>query len=304
MQQSHAYRRGMTEHRTGLWLGVSAYLLWGLLPLYLKLLRGVPAPEVLGHRILWSLVLLVAIVLLWKRGPGIWRAARGRTLALLCLSAALIFVNWFVLIWAVLNGHVLEAALGYFINPLINVALGLAVLGERVSRVQKIAVGIAAAGVLLLAASGGGEIWISLTLALSFGLYGLVRKIVDIDALGGLTVETLLLAPVAVVLLMLAGEGGSWGASSHTDMLLVLAGPATAIPLLLFAAAARRMPYATLGLLQYIAPTMSFLEAVLIFKEPLRAVHVVTFVLIWSGCGLYAWDSVRTARREKVAVRV
>jgi chloramphenicol-sensitive protein RarD len=292
----------MTEHRTGLWLGISAYLLWGLLPLYLKLLVGVPAPEVLGHRILWSLVLLVAIVLLWRRGPGIWQAARGRTLALLCLSAGLVFVNWFVLIWAVLNGHVLEAALGYFINPLVNVALGLVVLGERVSRVQKIAVGIAAAGVLLLALSGGGEIWISLTLAVSFGLYGLVRKIVDIDALGGLTVETLLLTPIAVALLMLAGEGGVWGASSYTDMLLVLAGPATAIPLLLFSAAARRMPYATLGLLQYIAPTMSFLEAVLIFGEPLRPAHVATFALIWSGCGLYAWDSVRSARRERVAV--
>lgn len=291
----------MTEHRTGLWLAISAYLLWGLLPLYLKLLSAVPAPEVLGHRILWSLLLLIGIVLLWRRGPGIWAAARGRTLALLCLSAALIFVNWFVLIWAVLNGHVLEAALGYFINPLVNVALGMTVLGERVSRVQKVAVGIAAVGVLLLAFSGSGEIWISLTLAFSFGLYGLVRKVVAIDALGGLTVETLLLAPAAVVLLMLAGEGGTWGSDSYTDLLLVLAGPATAIPLLLFSAAARRMPYATLGLLQYIAPTMSFLEAVLIFGEPLRPVHVATFALIWTGCGLYAWDSLRSAQRERVA---
>ena len=143
-----------SETRTGLIYGVSAYLMWGLLPLYLKLLVGVPAREVLRHRIVWSLVLVIAIVLIWRRGPGIWVAARGRTLALLAASAALIFVNWFVLIWAVLNGHVLEAALGYFINPLINVALGVLVLGERVSRVQKIAVGIAALAMLLLAGQG------------------------------------------------------------------------------------------------------------------------------------------------------
>lgn len=290
----------MSEHRTGLWLGVSAYVLWGLLPIYLKLLTGVPAGEVLAHRILWSLVLLIGIVLIWRRGPGIWRAARGRTLGLLALSSALILVNWFVLIWAVLNGHVLEAALGYFINPLVNVALGVLVLHERVSAVQKAAVGVAAAGVLLLAVSGGGTIWISLTLAVSFALYGLVRKVVDIDALGGLTVETLLLAPLALLLLAgAAGDGGAaWGRDGHTDLLLVLAGPATALPLLLFAAAARRMPYSTLGLLQYIAPSMSFLEAVLLFGEPVGPVHVATFALIWSGCALYAWDGLR---RPKLA---
>ena len=292
----------MTVNRTGLWLAINAYVLWGLLPIYLQLLAAVPAREVLGHRVLWSLALLVGIVLLWRRGPGIWAAARGRTLALLALSAVLIFVNWFVLIWAVLHGHVLEAALGYFINPLFNVALGVLVLGERVSAVQKAAVGVAAAGVLLLAVSGGGAIWISLTLAATFGTYGLVRKVVEIDALGGLTVETLLLAPVALALVLLPGEAATWGRDGYTDLLLVLAGPVTAIPLLLFAGAARRMPYATLGLLQYIAPSMSFLEAVLLFGEPLRPVHVATFALIWSGCGLYAWDSVRLARRERAAV--
>ena len=284
-----------SDTRTGLIYSVAAYLIWGLLPMYLKLLVGVPVGEVLGHRILWSLVLLIGIVLIWRRGPGIWAAARGRTLALLALSAALIFVNWFVLIWAVLNGHVLEAALGYFINPLVNVVLGVLVLGERVSGVQKGAVGIAAVGVLLLAASGGGALWVSLTLAASFALYGLVRKVVAIDALGGLTVETLLLAPAALALVLMDG-GGAWGQDGGTDWLLVLAGPVTAIPLLLFAAAARRMPYATLGLLQYLAPSLSFLQAVLLFGEPLRPVHFATFGLIWAGCALYAWESLRAAR--------
>lgn len=297
MQQRRAYRARMTERRTGLLLAIGAYVIWGLLPLYLKLLTAVPAREVLGHRIVWSLVLLLAIVLLWRRGPGIWAAARGRTLALLCLSAALIFGNWFVLIWAVLNGHVLEAALGYFINPLVNVALGVLVLGERVSAVQKAAVGVAAAGVLLLALSGGGAIWISLSLAFSFGLYGLVRKVVDIDALGGLTVETLLLLPLALLLVLGVEGGGTWGADLGTDLLLIGTGPATAVPLLMFSAAARRMPYATLGLLQYIAPTMSFLEAALLFGEPVTPVHAATFALIWTGCALYAWDGVRSARR-------
>lgn len=283
--------------RTGLIQGIAAYLIWGLLPLYLRLLHDVPAVQVLGHRILWSLALLAVIVVALRRGPAIRAAVRGRVLPMLGVSALLISVNWLVYIWAIANGHVLEGSLGYFINPLVNVALGTMVLGERISRVQAVAVALAAAGVLAMAV-GGGALWISLTLAVSFGCYGLIRKTVAIDALGGLTIETLILAPFAAVALIVAARDGSaaWGGSLRIDLLLALAGVVTAVPLLLFASAARRLRYTTVALLQYVAPSLIFLQAVLVFGEPLTPTHAVTFALIWAGCALYAWDSVRSAR--------
>lgn len=283
--------------RAGMLLGIGAYAMWGFLPLYFRLLLSVPAPQVLAHRVIWSLVLLAAIVLARRRWRAILVAARGRTLALLGGSAALIAVNWLVYIWSVQHGHVLEASLGYFINPLVNVALGTVVLKERIGRLQGVAVAIAAAGVLAMAVSGGGALWISLTLALSFGLYGLIRKVAAIDALGGLTVETaLLLVPAAAVIAVAhADGGGAFGHDGRLDALLVLAGAVTAAPLLMFAAAARRLRYATLGLLQYIAPTLQFLLAVLVFGETLRPVHLVTFGLIWLGCAIYAWAGWRQA---------
>ncbi|SEM72144.1 chloramphenicol-sensitive protein RarD [Sphingomonas gellani] len=284
--------------RAGLLLGLGAYASWGLLPLYLKLLKGVPALQVLSHRVIWSLLLLVAVVLALGRARAIWAAASGRTLALLCASAALIAVNWLVYIWSVQHAHVLEASLGYFINPLVNVALGVLVLRERISRVQGAAIAIAATGVAVLALSGGGALWISVALALSFGLYGLVRKVAAIDALGGLTVETLLLAPAALAVIgWAAADGtGAWGHDVQLNLLLVLAGGVTAVPLLMFAAAARRLRYATMGLLQYLAPTLQFAQAVLLFGERLQPVHLVTFGLIWTGCAVYAADSWRRAR--------
>ena len=271
--------------RAGLFLGIAAYGLWGVLPLYLHLLQGVPALQVLSHRILWSLLLLAVIVIALRRAKGIAHAARGRTLLFLVGSAVLIAINWLVYIWAVQNNHVLDASLGYFINPLVNVALGVTVLGERLRRWQGIAIGLAATGVLLLTLHGGGALWIPLALALSFGAYGLLRKVAAIDALGGLTVETLLLGPAALAVLLWADHAGTaaFGASTRIDLLL-------------FAAAAKRLPYATMGLLQYIAPTLQFLEAVWLFGEPVLPVHLATFALIWSGCALYAWDSLRAYR--------
>lgn len=288
----------LANSRAGLLCGFFAYLIWGLLPLYLHLLRAVPASQVLGHRILWSLGLLVMVVVGLRRAKAIRAAVTGRVLLMLTGSALLISINWLVYIWAVAHAQVLAASLGYFINPLVNVALGIVVLRERIRPVQKLAVGLAAAGVLVLAASGSAGLWISLTLALSFGLYGLLRKTVAIDALGGLTIETLILAPFAAAALALAGANGSaaWGASVRMDVLLAFTGVLTAVPLVLFAAAARRLRYATLGLLQYLAPSLAFGEAVLLFGEPLRPVQIVTFALIWTGCALYAFDSVRAAR--------
>ncbi|HEU0045838.1 EamA family transporter RarD [Sphingomonas sp.] len=285
--------------KTGLLQGIAAYLIWGLLPLYFQLLREVPAAQVVGHRVLWSVLLLIGLVVTLGRVAAIRAAANRRTLLLLGVSALLISINWIVYVWAVANAHVLEASLGYFINPLVNVALGAAVLRERVRPVQMAAVGLAAAGVLAMA-TGGGALWISLTLALSFGSYGLIRKVVAIDALGGLTIETLLLAPFAAAVLAWSWTNGAaaWGESWATDVLLAVAGVITAVPLLLFASAARRLRYATLGLLQYLAPSLVFLQAVFLFGEPLRTVHLVTFGLIWAGCAVYAWDSVRAAREE------
>jgi len=288
----------MTTHspaRTGLLLGIGAYVSWGLLPLYLRLLRGVPAAQVLAHRVVWSLLLLAALVLALGRGRAILAATRGRTLLMLLGSATLIAINWLVYIWAVQHGHVLEASLGYFINPLVNVALALLALGERIGALQKAAVAVAAAGVAALAIDGGGALWISLALALSFGVYGLIRKVAAIDALGGLTVETglLVLPSLAVIGWAGAQEQGAFGHDPRLDLLLVLAGAVTAAPLLMFAAAARRLPYATVGLLQYIAPTLQFLEAVLLFGERLRPVHLVAFGAIWAGCALYAWALLR-----------
>jgi chloramphenicol-sensitive protein RarD len=284
--------------RASLLLGIAAYSLWGVLPLYLHLLQAVPALQVLSHRVVWSLLLLAVIVVALRRVRSIAAAGRGRTLLFLLGSATLIAINWLVYIWSVQNNHVLDASLGYFINPLVNVALGVMVLGERLRRWQGIAIGLAAIGVLLLTLHGGGALWIPLALALSFGGYGLLRKVAAIDALGGLTVETLLLGAPALAVLLWANHTGTaaFGSSTRIDLLLIAAGAVTATPLLLFAAAAKRLPYTTMGLLQYIAPTLQFLEAVLLFGERVKPVHVATFALIWSGCALYAWDSLRAYR--------
>jgi chloramphenicol-sensitive protein RarD len=268
------------------------------LPLYIHFLRDVPALQLLAHRVLWSLGMLLVLMFALRRVGPMLKAARGRTLLYLLASTVMIGINWIVYIWSVQNDHVLEASLGYFINPLVNIGLGMLVLGERLRRVQWIAITIAAAGVLVMAASGS-ALWISLTLAVSFGLYGLIRKIAAIDALGGLTMETLLLAPFCAAVMLQAGSAGTsaWGQSLPLNLMLVLAGIVTAIPLLMFAAAARRMPYSTLGLLQYIAPTLQFLLAVLLFGEALHTAHIVTFTLIWAGCALYAWDMLRASRQ-------
>ncbi|RYE00568.1 MAG: EamA family transporter RarD [Sphingomonadales bacterium] len=283
--------------RKGLLLALGAYGAWGILPLYFHLLKGVPAMQVLAHRVVWSALLLVAVIAVLRRMRSTLLAIRGRTLLLLLGSSALIAVNWTIYIWSVLNNHILEASLGYFMNPLINVALGVAVLGERLRRWQGVAIGVAAAGVLVLAVSGGGALWISLALGVTFGIYGLLRKIAAIDALGGLTFETLVLAPFCLGwLIHVDGLGmGAFGTTTALTILLIVVAPVTAMPLLWFAAAARRLPLSMMGLVQFMSPSIQFGLAIL-FGEPLRPVHFIAFPLIWAGCALYAWDSVRAAR--------
>ncbi|WP_052134371.1 EamA family transporter RarD [Sphingomonas sp. 37zxx] len=292
--------------RTGLIQGVTAYVIWGVLPLYFLLLKGVGSSEVVASRVIWSLVLLTGIVLVMRRRDKLLTALRDRRVMLaLTASAALISVNWLVYIWAVQHQQVLAGSLGYFLNPLINVLLGVVVLRERLTRLQGLAVGIAGVGVAVLAAGAGEGLWISLTLAVSFALYGLVRKMVRVEAIEGLALETAILTPFALAYLgWLASTGAlAFGDRSDVTILLVLTGIVTAVPLLLFSASARRLPYATVGLLQYIAPSLQFALAVLWLGERLTTAHIICFVCIWTGLVLYVGSSVWPRRRPIVADR-
>ena len=286
--------------RIGLMQGAGAYLLWGLLPLYFMPLRGVDAGEVVANRVVWSLALLFAIVAVTRRGARLWLAlTTPATLRLLAASAAMISINWLVYIWAVQHHHVLEASLGYFLNPLVNVVLGVVVLREKLTRPQLAAVALAGAGVLVLASQAAAGLWISLVLALSFGLYGLIRKVAPVESVEGLTVETLILTPVALgYMTWLASYGGLALAGGNTlvTVLLLLAGIVTAIPLLLFAAGARRLPYSVIGLLQYLAPTIQFGLAITLFGEVVTTAHLICFALIWAGLAVFVVGSLRARR--------
>jgi len=293
----------MTENqsnrRTGLFFGLGAYLLWGVMPLYFKLLTMVPPIEIVANRILWSLIILAALVSLRRRWGAVRAAiSSGRILVILMLTAALIAANWLVYVWGVVNGHVLETSLGYYLNPLFNVLLGVVLLKERLSRAQAGAVLLAAAGVAVLAWGAVSGLWISLALAFSFGLYGFIRKVAPVDALEGLSVETALLAPASLAYLMWAHQGpaGLAAFGPTTTALLVLGGAITAIPLLLFNAAAKRLPYSTLGFLQYIAPSLQFLLAVLAFGEAFTPVHAICFGAIWIALSIFAFEGMRLGR--------
>ncbi|HEX6737164.1 MAG TPA: EamA family transporter RarD [Vicinamibacteria bacterium] len=280
---------------TGLVFGLGAYAIWGVLPIYFKRVAAAPPVELLAHRVLWALVLLLALS--WQQGLlGELREALrpGRTLAFLAATTVLIAVNWLVYIWAVVHGRIMEGSLGYFINPLVNVLLGVVVLKERLERPVLAAVLVAAAGVAWLTLQVGHPPWISLTLAASFGLYGLLRKLVPVGAVAGLTVETLLLSPLAAGYLLWARSAGRLafgGGRAGLDVLLVLAGPITAVPLLLFTGAARRLPLTTLGILQYLSPTLQLLVAIFLYGEPFTAARGVAFACIWTALLIFAAHS-------------
>jgi chloramphenicol-sensitive protein RarD len=297
MTDSHA------RARAGILMGLGAYFLWGVLPLYFKAIGHVPALEIVSHRILWSLFFLAALATLWKRWPAIRAAVTSAKIAaILLVTAALIGVNWLVYIYAVVTGHVLEGSLGYYLNPLVNVLLGTILLKEKLTGFQKGAVALAAAGVAVLAAGAGDALWISLTLAASFALYGFIRKVAPVDAIEGLAIESAFLAPLAIgwILWLQQGGQGHFLADRTTDLLLVLGGAVTAIPLLLFTAAAKRLPYSTLGFLQYVAPSMQFLLAVLAFGEPLTTAHIVCFAAIWTALAIFVVEGIRSGRRASL----
>ncbi|TVR83593.1 MAG: EamA family transporter RarD [Rhodospirillales bacterium] len=281
-----------TAAGSGFLLALGAFAIWGLFPLYFKALSSVPAVEVLAHRVVWSVVFTGLLLTAWRHWRRVAVAlADRRVLASLAASAAVITVNWGVFIWAVAANRVLEASLGYYINPLVSVALGVVVLRERLRGLQWAAVAMATAAVAYEVVGLGRVPWISLTLAVSFGLYGLIRKTAAVDPLTGLFVETLIVSPVALGYLLLLGATGTGAfatGSGATTGLLALAGVVTALPLLLFVAGARRIRLSSLGLLQYLVPTLHFLLAVAVFGEALTPDRLVTFVGIWIALALYS----------------
>jgi chloramphenicol-sensitive protein RarD len=289
----------VTDRRAtlGVLSSAGAFFIWGMVPLYFRTLQGVSAFEIIAHRVLWSLLFLL-LLLAVGRGFGQVRAtlAQPRLVARLALTAALVTSNWLTFVWAVNAGRILETSLGYFITPQVNVLLGFLFLHERLRRPQWLAVLLAVAGVANQIWMLGQLPWISLVLALTFGSYGLFRKQIPVDAVTGLLVETLVAAPVALAFLVYLARTGGLGFAHQggvVDALLAGLGVVTAVPLLLFAAGARRLRLATVGFLQYLAPTMTFLLAVLIYGEPLGPGRALTFLLIWAGIIVYAADSLR-----------
>jgi chloramphenicol-sensitive protein RarD len=287
--------------RVGLISAAIAFLIWGLLPIFLKQLTEVPVLQVIAHRLVWGYV--VAMIWLALRGEvaAIWRALADPQIRWrLCASAALISTNWFVYVWGVANDRVIETSLGYFINPLLNVMLGVLVLSERLNRSQWSAVALAAVGVSYLTWSAGHLPWLALMLASSFGLYGLVRKTVAVEGLIGFGAETLILLPLAAGYLIWCEINGT-GAFGHIrttiDALLLLGGPLTAVPLVLFAVGARRLPYSTVGLLQYIGPTLQLLLGVMVYHEPFDRAKLTGFAIIWTGLAVYGIDSLWRSRK-------
>ena len=290
------------EHRrarVGLACGLVAYAAWGILPVYFKALDSVSATLIVAHRIVWSLVAL-ALLVTWLEGWGAVRdaLANRKALVTLTISAALIAVNWLLYVYAINSGHILAGSLGYYLNPLANILLGRFFLRERLSRRQWTAVGIAAAGVAVLAAGALETLWISLTLCFSFATYGLLRKQVAVDSISGLTVETMMLVPFAGAYLAFEANRGAavFGTSDAHLWLLVAAGVVSTTPLLLFTEAARRLPYATVGMLQFIAPTVQFLLAVLVYGEAVSTAHAIAFVAIWTAVALYMSGMVAKSR--------
>ncbi len=299
----------MTSTRRGTLYGAGAYLLWGLFPLYWPLLAPAGALEVLAHRILWSLVVVVVLLGVTRRLPQLRAAVRDRRrLAQISLAAVVIAVNWGTYIYGVTNDRVVETSLGYFVNPIVTVLLGVLVLGERLRPVQWVAMGAALVAVVVLTVENGGPPWIALVLAFSFGTYGLLKKTAGVGAVEGLAIETAVLFPVAaayVVAIGITGQGTFTSEGGGHAVLLALAGVVTAVPLLLFGAAASRVPLTTLGVLQYLAPTLQFLLGVTLFDEPLPIAKLLGFVLVWVGLALFTVDLVRHHRRQlRLAVTV
>ncbi len=290
----------MDERRRGTAAGLSAYLLWGCFPLYFPLLEPAGGVEIVAHRVVWSLLFVALLLTVLRRWPLVRAAVTDRrTLLVLSGASVLIAANWLVFVYGVNSGHVVETSLGYFINPLVSVLLGVVVFSERLRPLQWTAVALAAVAVVVLTVDYGRPPWIALTLAATFGAYGLLKKLVRVEAAPGLFVETLVtLVPALVVLGVLYGTGRGTAGSEGTGHLLLLmaSGVATAVPLLMFAAAAHRIPLSTVGLLQYVTPLMQLAIGVFVFSEPMPPVRLAGFTIVWAALAVFTLDSLRSAR--------
>jgi chloramphenicol-sensitive protein RarD len=288
------------DPRVGFLLGVGAYLSWGFIALYFRLVRHVPAVGVVAYRVLWSVVFLAVLLTVMRSWGDVRTAIRSRaTLLGLCASSLLIAGNWIVFVWAIEHAQVVQASLGYFINPLVSVLLGMTFLKERLRGPQWVACALAAAGVSRLTMAVGTVPWVALALAFSFGFYGLMRKTIPVGALVGLSIETALLAPLALAYVLTSTRPADLAPKTHG--LLALAGPVTALPLLMFAGAARRLKLSTMGFLQYVAPTCQLLLAVFAFGEPFTRRQAVSFSLIWAALAVFSVDSALAFRRRSAA---
>lgn len=288
--------------KAGVLFAIAAYSMWGVAPLYFKLLLEMPAPEILVHRIVWSMVVLVVLVIAAGNIGKVRLALRNtKVLKILLLSGLLLGANWLLFIWAINNDHLLDASLGYYINPLLNVFLGRVFLGETLRGMQKLAVGLAALGVGILVFSYGEVPWIALILAGSFGVYGLLRKQVAVDSLPGLLIETSMMLPFALIYwVFYAGQmSNMFNNPIDLNLILLAAGIVTTAPLLCFTAAARRIRYSTLGFFQYIGPSMMFCFAVFLYHEPMDESRLVTFGFVWLALVLFSFDSYRAFSQQR-----
>ena len=296
-----------SQWRAGLVYGLVAYALWGVMPIYFKQIATVSALDIVANRIIWSLLVL-ALLLTFARAWGqVGAALRNRKVMLtLLVTSLLVATNWLLYVYAINSGHILAGSLGYYLNPLANILLGRFVLGESLSRRQWTAVGIAGAGVAVLAAGAGGTLWISLILCFSFASYGLLRKIIAVDALAGLSIETALVSPFAFGFLLLGGTTGQsmFAHPPITNLYLIAAGVVSTVPLLCFTAAARRLPYSTVGMLQFLAPTLQFALAVGLYGEPFTLAHAIAFSAIWTALALYASSLIGTRRKASDATEL
>ncbi|MBP7079899.1 MAG: EamA family transporter RarD [Rhodocyclaceae bacterium] len=294
---SHVAERRQIRH--GTLAGIGTYIIWGVVPIFFKQIDTIPAGEVIAHRVVWSL-LLMAIYLWLTQGFAVVKTVlrEPRQMARIAIASLLVGTNWLIFVYGVNQGRILETSLGYFILPLLNVALGVMVLNEKLRRLQWLAVTLAAIGVTIEAIRVGGLPWISLTLAATFGFYGLMRKQLPLDSANGLFLETACMTPLALgYLLWLSFNGQShFGVSTQVDLMLAATGVVTAIPLLLFAIAARRLPLSTIGFLQYLAPTISFMIAIFLYHEPMNVHRALGFAMIWTALIVYSIDMLRARR--------
>jgi len=286
----------------GIWYAIGAYVSWGLFPIYWKMLQHVPALQLIGHRIVWSFLFLVAVIFFIRRWAGFQSTIFTKTiLRVYFIAALLIGVNWLTYVWAVNSGHIVEASLGYFINPLLSVLIGVVFLHEHLRLKQWISIGLAGIGVLFLTIVHGSIPWIALLLASTFASYGFVKKIAPLGSVHGLTLETGILLLPALLYLFISDRSGT-GAFLHTgtmyDILLAGAGVVTTIPLLMFASATRRIPLSLVGILQYISPTLQFLIGVLIFNEAFTFIQFIGYAIVWAALILFGMESYLTYRAQ------